>query len=286
MPRITAKNPRRIAWALLVVGCVGALAFAQTTTPATDPAAQPTTAAVNMPVTEPTTAPADALATQPSTMPMDAAATQPSSTQASATQPARVVATQSNSSRDSRRHHSAQESSSNGPATGPVNPLASQYSVLMNRSIFIKGSQRVRDDFAYRNGNDAGATSRPAQDTTAASSSATAESHLVFSGVTLEDDRADALIEDVNTGSQMIVRSGEPLARGKVADINFDYMDYVTDGKTLRIAVGQNLEGNGVAASTQPVVSSGGSTTNPSDAGGDDVLARLRRRRQQELGAH
>ena len=71
-----------------------------------------------------------------------------------------------------------------------------------------------------------------------------AESTLVFNGVTKTNNKIDALIEDVNSGRVMTVHPGDSIARGTVGKITMDSLEYISDGKTTQIGIGQNFTGS------------------------------------------
>jgi hypothetical protein len=174
-------------------------------------------------------------------------------------------------------------------------PYPMQYSAVLNRSIFIKGSQRVIDPGAPRpvvpvpNSGNTG-TSGPNPNAP--------EALLVFNGASDVDGQLVAFIE--NTGMNQISRYhvGDLVGQntqGKIAAITLDSMDYQIGTKITHVMLGQNLYGQETQIlTTQPVFGSGsvasggaGPTTGPASTSGgptDSILERLRKRRMQELG--
>ena len=182
------------------------------------------------------------------------------------------------------RGRSAPLTATTSPAIASTTPtpMSPAFSAVQYRSIFLKGSQEighVRDPYASRGGD-----TRPPP---------SPQSVLVFNGVTLVGDRADAMIEDTSAHKVFSVRAGEMLAGGRVAAITFDNLDYQHNGKVTRVGLGQTLEGtdaapgstvapatgaNPAAADSAPTL---GNTTGMSP---EDILARMKKRRQQEMG--
>ena len=165
-------------------------------------------------------------------------------------------------------------------STTPL-PMSAAFAVVQTRSIFVKGEQSLRTD----RGGGYGTPSLPQPYHPQAS--------LVFNGVTVVGDRADAMIEDTNAHKVFTVRVGELLAGGRVLAITFDNLDYMYGGKMTRVAIGQTLEGR-AAADLPAVAPTAGGGPPPADSAGtlgntvgmspEDILARMKRRRQQEMG--
>ena len=106
------------------------------------------------------------------------------------------------------------------------------------------------------------------------------EAALVFNGVTFTNTTVDALVEDTVTGRVLTVHPGEAVARGKVGKITMDSLEYIHDGKTISIGLGENFTGSAGDVSSSPA------TSQPSSSGvsPEDMLERLRQKRMQELG--
>jgi hypothetical protein len=107
-----------------------------------------------------------------------------------------------------------------------------------------------------------------------------AETDLLFNGVTQTATSIDALVEDTASGRVITVHPGDAIAKGKVGKITFDTLEYLKDGRSSMIQLGQNLAGDQVDAST--IVT----TTQPAGSGAspEDILERLRQKRLQQLG--
>jgi hypothetical protein len=107
------------------------------------------------------------------------------------------------------------------------------------------------------------------------------EAEVVFNGVTQTNTTIDALVEDTISGHILTVHPGEAVARGKVGKITMDSLEYIHDGRTTIIALGQNFTGSAADVSSSPAASQ------PSSSGvsPQDMVERLRQKRLQEQGA-
>jgi hypothetical protein len=168
----------------------------------------------------------------PTTAPQTTPANHPAAVAAPATKPAVSAAplassndNSSNRNRSGRRNRGGRSDSS-GAIAG-----ADPYSVLQSRSIFVKGNQTVASD------------SRPPAPQLNGPLSGRPEASLVFNGVIIVNDEADAMVEDLSTQIVTKVRTGDPIAGGRVSGISFDDLAYSANGRTLHVAIGQNLEG-------------------------------------------
>jgi hypothetical protein len=155
----------------------------------------------------------------------------------------------------------------------PVHTLQTDYAVLLGRSIFMKGPQTVIDTGP----GGKGPTTGPAE-------VVSPERSLVFNGLT-ESDSTTALVEDTVAHKINKLHVGDSIAAGKVTRIDFDSLDYTVNGKTTKVAIGQNLEGTTAAPTSGPATfgTSGGTsgTSSGGGGGGDSILERMRQRRMQ-----
>lgn len=117
----------------------------------------------------------------------------------------------------------------NTPTTGPVafvvDPkpdLTGAYRILLTRSIFA-ANHMVLDQ-------------RPGQ-------LRGPEGQLALRGLSLEDGVYSAFIEDTISHSVSRVASGQPIARGLIAEITLDALHYQRDGSKTEVKIGQTLEG-------------------------------------------
>jgi hypothetical protein len=186
--------------------------------------------------------------------------------------------------RSSRRGRNRGESSGMLVSTDP-------YAVLRSRSIFVKGDQTITSDSSPgRSNTDSGGLSgHPG-------------SALVFNGVIMVGDQANAMIEDTGSNQVSLVKAGDPIAAGKVSAITFDDLTYEVNGQEKHVSLGQNMDGvvpATVAAAAPTTMPGGGSP--PTDGSGasagasgppssgsgaspEEILARMRAKRNQELG--
>jgi hypothetical protein len=143
--------------------------------------------------------------------------------------------------------------------------LPQDFDILNYRNIFYKGYLPSPD--------------RPERSGPATPERHSAETTLIFNGVTITDGKPTAFLENTEQGTVVQVHVGDPIASGKVVDIALDSLDYQFNGRVIHVQIGQNLAGGSgwgtTAATTAP------SSTGSADA--DSLLEKLRLRRQQEL---
>jgi hypothetical protein len=159
---------------------------------------------------------------------------------------------------------SAPTSRPDGDIAAP-SPLPQEFDVLNYRNIFYKGYL-------------------PSPDRSERSGPATPEFHsaettLIFNGVTITDGKPTAFLENTDLGNVVQVHVGDTVASGKVVNIALDSLDYQFNGRVIQVHIGQNLAGGSGWGTTA-------ATTAPSSTGSaaaDSVLEKLRLRRQQEL---
>lgn len=283
-------------WALtffIAAGLGVSAGWADEVVPATGPATEPATTqpadaappATGAPATDPvTTSPAD----------VPAVSEAPSST-APATAP---VATTSPTTAPTTSPVATTAPADTQPAPQPSIAVATsrilprEYSILAERSIFQKGSHVTR--VVERSRSQPG----PSVAAPAPAKAAAMEDSLVFEGATESGDHFLALVEDRTTSKALMFQVGDAIARGRIAAITLDTLDYVATGNVVHVQVGQNLRGETMSPATSDAVASTGSTTAPStgapgdgsaaapggSGGSNDIVERLRRRRQAELG--
>jgi hypothetical protein len=161
-------------------------------------------------------------------------------------------------------------------------PLPVDYAVLSSRSFFVHG--RMLEERGPRDNGpgDQGPDGSPRFPTPSRP-----EKNLLFNGSTRADGDWVALIEDTAAAKIIKVNVGDNLAQGKVSAITLTTLDYDAAGKTVRISLGQNLDGEAIAGSTTRP-SDAGATSGPAPAGSGgpplDILERMRQKRAAELG--
>ena len=172
----------------------------------------------------------------------------------------------------------------------PPQALPQEYAVLLTRSIFAKSGRSAGPGILGRGGSegDSGGTAR--------ASESSPESRWAFRGVFREGPRLIAFLEDLTSRKTYRLKVGDPVARGRVAEITIDQLWYQVGDKRSAVGIGQTLDGSTVAVSAPP-------TTRPTDASGRPAEAvtgtaaaaqpptaattaeeRMRLRRQQEGG--
>lgn len=105
--------------------------------------------------------------------------------------------------------------------------LAPEYQVLIKRSLF--------------------AADGTASGQAAAATSPTADSAFALKGVSQEDTRYTAYVEDAAAKRVIPVRVGDLLARGRVRDITLHAVEYEVAGRVTHVDIGQTLDGSGTA---------------------------------------
>ena len=161
-------------------------------------------------------------------------------------------------------------------ASHPFDPA---YGILLTRSIFA------------RSGRGAGVPAVTSSDSAAAAAAAARsapEASLTFRGVMRDGPQLIAFIEDARTGRTLRVKTGDPVATGRVTELTLDRLVYQAGEKRSAIQVGYTLSG-GAPPATQPsaVASGSGSSSSQTGAsspstGADAIVERLQRQRQQE----
>lgn len=183
-----------------------------------------------------------------------------------------------NRSRDDRgsRRDRTGFSSSRGPTTSKT--LDDSYALVMRKSIFAR--DRRTSDPQTRSANERTDWVRP-------------PSPMVFNGVVEVDGATVAFVEDTGAGSIRQYRLGDSVnGKGKVTSIDLDSMEIETDGKRVRVHVGQTLDG-GEAPSLMDRASWGGGSPSSSEGASPssapptgpnaDILAKLKARRAAEM---
>ena len=160
----------------------------------------------------------------------------------------------------------------------PVQKLTgTQYAALEQRSIFAKGYFRPSSDGSFDPSKVVRPPDPPAQVTPP-------EHNLVFVGATEFDEEYVAFIEDFSGGKVQMLKTGDAVGRGKIGPISLNYMDYIDKaGKSVRVAIGKNLEGTDAPTTRPSGGYSGapdGATTAPIGSGDpNSIEEKLRRRR-------
>lgn len=169
------------------------------------------------------------------------------------------------------------------------------YKELINRNLFSKEQRRRRSDSSreavdHETANELARTRERERE-----AGNKGEADIVLTGIVDRDGVASAFLEDRKAGKTITAKPGDSLAGGKVGGISVNAMEFVAGEKTLKIAIGSNLQGG--VSTAKPLDTSGG--TAPSGdgksaadakggAGGSDdanasIIEKLRRKRLKEM---
>ena len=119
------------------------------------------------------------------------------------------------------------------------------------------------------------------------------ESYFRLRGIAQEGSVFVAFVEDTQTGDVLRLRKGDRVARGAIQSLTLDTIEYESDGRTMTVRMGQDLEGGQGAVTTgellewsQTVAPSTGQTSTgepeaPSEEEAEILRQLMERRRQQ-----
>jgi hypothetical protein len=114
---------------------------------------------------------------------------------------------------------------------GAAKPLPRDFNLLVSRSVFVHGPQRIFEGPEVppttQPGNTSFQPSRP-------------ERTLLFNGSTRTEGEWVAFIEDTVASRVLKLKVGEPIARGKITAITLSSLNYDANGKSTLVAIGQN----------------------------------------------
>ncbi len=120
------------------------------------------------------------------------------------------------------------------------------------------------------------------------------EAYFVLKGVVQENDDFYAFIENSQTGENLQLRRGDPVARGTIKTLTLDGLEYQIEGKDPAVVrVNCDLEGGtGVLTTNQmfELASVPSSSTSPSGQSSEDspeaaeILKRLMEQRKRQMG--
>ena len=136
-----------------------------------------------------------------------------------------------------------------------------RYQVLVQRNVFAKDRGRAREETR------AAAAPKPEADT-------------VLTGILEKDGELIAFLENRKTKAVQLARKDDPVARGRIATISLNSIEYLCDGASVWVEVGKSLAGGAAEPAkpeaTGPRADSGSPETNA-------ILERLRKKRQEEM---
>jgi hypothetical protein len=156
-------------------------------------------------------------------------------------------------------------------------PMDRSFEVLLQKSIFSRDRSRGSSQ-----------TQPTAPATTARVLSP--EQSVVFRGVLCPDEEYVAFIENVQTKQINIVKTGDEVARGRVAGITLDTLAYDAGGKVHQIRLGHNLagetsgSGDAYTGSSSSAPTTGAASSGPVDPSQAAMIERLRQKRLKEGG--
>ena len=190
-------------------------------------------------------------------------------------------------------HNGAAQTTAPAPAPAPAaaaapppparsDAFADRYGILAEKNIFVRNRPPTR-----KGGTPA--ADRPRR----------AEEALILTGITIQQGRNVAFIENTATRSTERVVQGATIAGGKIVEIELDGLEFEAGGRRVRVAVGRNLLGDvssggggsataprsGTATTAPPGTGAGGApAAAPADEANLSVEERMKRARERLLG--
>lgn len=156
------------------------------------------------------------------------------------------------------------------------------YDIILTRNIFSRTRQPARVREARQEEPRPVAMPNP-------------ESYYILKGIAQEDDVFVAFVEDKRGGTVLRLRQGDSIARGSVAALNLDTLEYQIADQKVTVRLGSDLEGGYGAVTSADLMewSQMAPAAAPPAAGspapapsGDEaeILKRLMEQRKQQLG--
>ena len=136
--------------------------------------------------------------------------------------------------------------SANAPVVRPS--FREHYSVISEHNIFVRERARAWRD---QNASGASAGSPPQR---------SPEQTYVLTGIVLENGEQRAYLEDRARGGLVRLGVGDPIARGRISDIDINSITYEQAGREQWIAIGSDLTGS---APVIPSYAESSATTSP-----------------------
>ena len=154
------------------------------------------------------------------------------------------------------------------------------YRIIIQRNIFSR-QRGPRVDLSQRQRADAPPPPNP-------------ETYYILKGIVQENGVFIAFIENTQRGQILRVREGDSVARGKVKNFNLDTIEYQFEDRTVKVAMGKDLEGgqgtitlNQMYELSQTYTPTSQEKTKESSSPSADeaeILKQLMERRKQQLG--
>jgi hypothetical protein len=108
-------------------------------------------------------------------------------------------------------------------------PMSAEYEGLLKRSLFSKNGRRSVDPDSAEAASHTSAR-RP-------------EADLVLRGVSLQEGRFTALVEDVQAKRVRPLHIGDTIGRGRLCKVDFDGVEYESAGRVTQVSIGDDLTG-------------------------------------------
>jgi type II secretory pathway component PulC len=152
------------------------------------------------------------------------------------------------------RPDSSSSNRSTRTATAAPKPpsYSEKYAALEEKNIFQK--TRVRRDVRTSSQQ---RSDQPPRTTGSEPSRRRIEESFVLTGITMQEGRHVAFVENTSAYTTSRLTPGEAVAGGKIVTVERDHVEYETNGQRTRVEIGHNFAG-GLAAVTSPA--SGSST--------------------------
>ena len=168
----------------------------------------------------------------------------------------------------------AQQQQQQPPPQPRESDFRERYQILTDRNIFLRNRTRPQSRTPTTQSSSSSQTARRP------------EQSYTLTGIILEEGRRIAFIENATTGTTERLAVGAPIARGKISDVGFNYLEYESStGERTKVEIGKTLAGStqGTAvASTQPAAEESSAPIDPNNPN-LSAADRLKLRRQQEL---
>jgi len=122
------------------------------------------------------------------------------------------------------------------------------------------------------------------------------EHFMVLTGLVRQNGEYFAFLEDSKKGTVTRVHAGEAVLGGRVSSVALDAIEYTKESGTVKVKLGQNLEGgdrpsappsNATATGTSEGAGNApqaAPNSGPATAPAGDIVEQLKQRRQKELG--
>jgi hypothetical protein len=157
-----------------------------------------------------------------------------------------------------------------------------KYQIILERNIFSRQRGPIREPGAPEEPREI-AVPNP-------------ESYFILKGIVQEDSEFIAFVEDTRTSQVLRLRRGDSVARGTIAALGLDEIQYEREGQETTVTMGYDLEGGRGAVTAGELMEwsqtsaagtgQGAATEEPAPPTGDEaeILKQLMERRRQQLG--